>query len=445
MRIVIGGGGEISLQFARELSADYDVVVIEDDPEVLRPFEVLDVQIARGKPTHIATLQGLDLSARDKFVACSDSDEQNILACMAAKRLGEEGLFTFCFVSKEEYYKSFRRETDDDIFDIDKVIWPQQRLANEIALIAREPEAIDVEHFAGGKIDLMEYRIDKDSSLVGKRVTEINLPIRVLAVALISDGRITIPRAITLFDPGDKVIFMGEHEPLTKFARSVFQKGKTKVNTVTVIGGGTVGVMVAKQLQHDRGVELKLIEVDQERCGEIASELDCMVLNGNGSDLSLLREEEIAKSDVLVSVTSDDEKNLLGSLLAKQMGIPKIITRVNNPTNISLFEGVGIDVAINALSTAVDAVQTMLRAPKSSLHATLEQGKAAVIEIEVPEDWPVGKKVKDLDPVPGAKVGAVVGENRPFVPHGDDVLKPGDHLLVVATKDDKKKVEKYFG
>ena len=445
MRIVIGGGGEISLQFARELSADYDVVVIEDDPEISRPFEVLDVQIARGKPTHIATLQGLELSARDKFVACSDSDEQNILACMAAKRLGEEGLFTFCFVSKEEYYKSFRRETDDDIFDIDKVIWPQQRLANEIALIAREPEAIDVEHFAGGKIDLMEYRIDEDSSLVGKRVTELGLPKRVLAVALISDGRITIPRASTLFDPGDKVIFMGEHEPLTKFARSVFQKGKTKVNTVTVIGGGTVGVMVAKQLQHDRGVELKLIEVDQGRCGEIASELDCMVLNGNGSDLSLLREEEIAKSDVLVSVTSDDEKNLLGSLLAKQMGIPKIITRVNNPTNIGLFEGVGIDVAINALSTAVDAVQTMLRAPTSSLHATLEQGKAAVIEIEVPEAWPVGTKVRSLPQVPGAIVGALLSKKRKIVPHGDDLLEPGDHLLVVATKDAKKQVEKYFG
>ena len=445
MRIVIGGGGEISLQFARELSADYDVVVIEDDPEVSRPFEVLDVQIARGKPTHIATLHGLDLSARDKFVACSDSDEQNILACMAAKRLGADGLFTFCFVSKEEYYKSFRRETDDDIFDIDKVIWPQQRLANEIALIAREPEAIDVEHFAGGQIDLMEYRLDEDSSLVGKRVTEISLPRRVLAVALISDGRITIPRANTLFDPGDKVIFMGEHKPLTKFARSVFQKGKTKVNTVTVIGGGTVGVMVAKQLQHDRGVELKLIELNQERCDEIASELDCMVLKGDGSDLSLLREEEIANSDVLVSVTSDDEKNLLGSLLAKQMGIPKIITRVNNPTNISLFEGVGIDVAINALSTAVDAVQTMLRAPKSSLHATLEQGKAAVIEIEVPEDWPVGKKVKDMEQVPGAIVGAVVRKKRSIVPHGDDLLEPGDHLLVVATKDAKKKVEKYFG
>ena len=445
MRIVIGGGGEISLQFARELSADYDVVVIEDDPEVSRPFEALDVQIARGKPTHIATLHGLDLSARDKFVACSDSDEQNILACMAAKRLGADGLFTFCFVSKEEYYKSFRRETDDDIFDIDKVIWPQQRLANEIALIAREPEAIDVEHFASGQIDLMEYRLDEDSSLVGKRVTEISLPRRVLAVALISDGRITIPRANTLFDPGDKVIFMGEHKPLTKFARSVFQKGKTKVNTVTVIGGGTVGVMVAKQLQHDRGVELKLIELNQERCDEIASELDCMVLKGDGSDLSLLREEEIANSDVLVSVTSDDEKNLLGSLLAKQMGIPKIITRVNNPTNIGLFEGVGIDVAINALSTAVDAVQTMLRAPKSSLHATLEQGKAAVIEIEVPEDWPVGKKVKDMEQVPGAIVGAVVRKKRSIVPHGDDLLEPGDHLLVVATKDAKKKVEKYFG
>jgi trk system potassium uptake protein TrkA len=448
MRIVIGGGGEISLQFARDLSVDYDIVVIEDDPEVSRPFEALDVQIARGKPTQVATLRDLNLSAKDKFVACSDSDEQNILACMAAKRLGEEGLFTFCFVSKEEYYESFRRDTDGDngdIFDIDKVIWPQQRLAEEIARIAREPEALDVEHFAGGKVWLMEYRIREHSLLVGKRVTEINLPKRVLAVAVISDGRVSIPRADTLFDPGDKVIFMGKHKALTKFARSAFQKGKTKVNGVAVIGGGTVGVMVAKQLQHS-GVELKLIEVDQERCGEIACELDCMVLNGDGSDLSLLREEEIAKSDVLVSVTSDDEKNLLGSLLAKQMGIPKIITRVNNPTNIGLFEGVGIDVALNALSTAVDAVQTMLRAPSANLHATLEQGKAAVLEIVVPEDWPQPQRVNELKPVPGAIVGAVVRKaGGAFVPHGDDYVEPGDHLYVVATRNAKKTVEKYFG
>ena len=441
MRIIIAGGGEIGLQFARSMSAESDVVVIEDDPDLLQPFDGLDVQIVRGAATHIETLRQIGLSSDDKFVACSDSDERNIIACMAAKRIG--GSRTFCFVSKEEYYESFRFDSDEDIVDIDEVIWPQLMLANEIARTVLVPEALDVEVFAGGRIWLMEYRIGEDSSLVGKHLTEIDLPKRVLAVALITDGKLTIPSADTIFDPGDKVVFMGKRRPLTKFAQSVFQHGKSGVNHVTVIGGGTVGVTLAKRLLQG-GVEIKVIEVDKDRAAEIAGELsECMVLQGDGSDLSLLREENIADSDVLVSVTSDDEKNLLGSLLAKQMGIPKIITRVNKAPNIRLFESVGIDVPINARITAVLAVQDMLRGTSTELLATLEQGKAQVLELVVPDDYPVSQ-VRKLPPVPGAIIGAVVRGWRTVVPHGDDYVKPGDHLLVVSTQDAKEAVEKYF-
>jgi len=440
MRIIIAGGGEMGLQFARTLSADNDVVVIADDPEGLRPFDGLDVQVMRGKPTHIETLRQVELKAEDKFVACSDSDEQNIIACMAAKRLG--GSRTFCFVSKEEYYESFRGEAADDIVDIDEIIWPQLMLANEIARIVLVPEAIDVEVFAGGRIWLMEYRISEDSSLVGKHLREVNLPKRVLAVALSSDGILSIPGADTIFDPGDKVVFMGKRRPLTKFAQSVFQQGKTGVNHVTVIGGGTVGVTLAKRLEQG-GVRLKLIEVDKARAEEVAGVLDCMVLQGDGSDLALLRQENVAESDVLVSVTSDDDKNLLGSLLAKQMGIPKIITRVNKAANIPLFESVGIDVPLNARITAVLAVQNMLGGTSAELLATLEQGKAQVMELTVPDDYPV-TKIRDLPPVPGAIIGAVIHGWRTVVPHGDDYVRPGDHLLVVCTEDAKGSVERYF-
>jgi trk system potassium uptake protein TrkA len=440
MRIIIAGAGEIAVQFARTLSADNDVVVIADDPEGLRPFDGLDVQVVKGKPTHIKTLRQVELDADDKFVACSDSDEQNIIACMAAKRLG--GSRTFCFVSKEEYYESFRGETEEDIVDIDEIIWPQLMLANEIARIVLVPEAIDVEIFAGGRIWLMEYRIGEDSSLVGRQLIDIELPKRVLAVALISNGELSIPGANTIFDPGDKVIFMGKRRPLTKFAQSVFQQGKTGVREVTVIGGGTVGVTLAKRLEQG-GVRLKLIELDKQRADEIAAELDCMVLQGDGSDLALLRQENVTESDVLVSVTSDDDKNLLGSLLAKQMGIPKIITRVNEAANIRLFESVGIDVPLNARITAVLAVQNMLRGTSAELLATLEQGKAQVLELIVPDDYPV-TKVRKLPPVPGAIIGAVIRGWRTVVPHGDDYVRPGDHLLVVSTELAKDSVERYF-
>jgi len=441
MRIIIAGGGETSLQFARTLSLDKDVLVIEEDPVCARPFEGLDVQVVSGKATHIDTLRGIGLRAQDKFVACSESDEENVIACMAAKRLG--GAQTFCFVSKEEYYKSFQRDSDDDTFtDIDEIIWPQMMLANEISRIVLVPEAIDVEVFAGGRIWLMEYRIQEGSTLVGKHLKEIGLPKRVLAVGLISDGELVIPRSDTLFDPGDKVVFMGKRRPLTRFAQSVFQQGKTGVREVTVVGGGTVGVTLAKKLAHG-GVRLKMIEVGEERSEQIAGELDCMVLNGDGSDLALLNSENVADSDVLVSVTSDDEKNLLVSLLAKQMGIPKIITRVTSSSNIRLFENVGIDVPLNARLTAVNEVMSRLQGTGATLLATLEQGQAQVLELVVPDDFPV-TKIRNLAPVPGAIIGAVVRGWRTVVPHGDDYVKPGDHLLVVSTEGAKTSVENYF-
>jgi trk system potassium uptake protein TrkA len=190
-------------------------------------------------------------------------------------------------------------------------------------------------------------------------------------------------------------------------------------------------------------VRLKVIEVGSGRSERIAAELDCMVLHGDGSDLSLLNSENVADSDVLVSVTSDDEKNLLVSLLAKQMGIPKIITRVNSAANIHLFENVGIDVPLNARLTAVNEVMSLLRGTGATLLATLEQGKAQVLELVVPDDFPMSK-VRNLPPVPGAIIGAVVRGWRTIVPHGDDYVKPGDHLLVVSTDSAKESVENYF-
>ena len=442
MRIIIAGGGDIGFQFARGLCSDHDVVVIEEDPEVARPFESLDVQVIRGKPTHIETLRSANLKEEDKFIAASESDEENIIASLAAKRIGKPQ--TFCFVSKEEYYESFRGGNGEDrLKDIDEIIWPQLMLANEISRIVLVPEAIDVEVFAGGRIWLMEYRLGEDSPLVGKHLKDLKLPKRVLAVSLISDGHLHVPRGDTLFDPGDKVVFMGKRKPLAKFARSFLQQEQREVSEVTIIGGGTVGVTLAKMLEQSGSIRLKLIEVDKERADEVAAELEgSVVLHGDGSDLALLQHENINQSDVLVSVTSDDEKNLLGSLLAKQMGIPKIITRVNKAANVRLFESVGIDVPLNARLTAVNAVLNSLTSSVELL-ATLEQGKAAVLELVVPDDYPV-TKLRKLPPIDGAIVGAIVRGWRTMVPHGDDYVKPGDHLLVVSTEDAKKAVEKYF-
>lgn len=442
MRIVIAGGGDIAFQFARELHTEQDIVVIEPSERAAR-FQSLDVQVIKGSSTSAKTLQAAQLSQDDAFVACSASDEQNLIACLAAKRL--TGVRTFCFVSKEEYYESFQAEDEDgSLLGIDVIIWPQYMLAREVSRIVLVPDAIDVEVFAKGRVWLMEYRLDQDSSMVGIPLQHLSLPRQALAVARVRDDELHIPKGDTSFSVGDKVVFMGKRRALARLTSKFLHKEQRVVREVTIVGGGNVGLTLAKLLERGEGLRIKVIEVSTERCDQVASQLKhATVLHGDGTDLGLLQEEQINRSDVLVSVTSDDEKNLLCSLLARQMGIPKIVTRVNKPPNMKLFEGVGIDVPLNPRVTAISAVLNSLRGAGVQFLATLEHGQAHVVELVVPDDFPV-TAVKNLPRQPGAIIGAILSGYKTRVPHGDDYVEPGDHLLVLCTEEAREAVQEYF-
>lgn len=444
MRIVIAAGGDIAYQIAKQMSADRDIVIIEADRSAASQFETLDVQVIHGSATSTATLRGAGLTESDEFIACSESDETNIIACLAAKRMG--GARTFCFVSKEEYYRSFgAEESGDEILpDIDQIIWPQYMLAREISRIVMVPEAIDVEVFAKGRVWLMEFRLQRESPLVGSPLRELGLPRGALAVAVFRDGALQIPHGATVFEPGDKVAFMGRRRALDRLSTRVLPRSPHGVNDVTIVGGGNVGLTLAKILERDRGLRLRLIEISRDRCDEVAAELQSVtVLHGDGTDLELLRDEHIDQSEVLVSVTSYDEKNLLCSLLARQMEIPKIITRVNEPANMKLFESVGIDVPLNPRVTAIQALVASMQESHVQLLATLEAGRGQVVEVVVPDDFPV-TRVRDVPPVSGAIIGAVLRGRRSLVPHGDDYVKPGDRLLVLCTQEAEPAVQGYF-
>jgi trk system potassium uptake protein TrkA len=443
MRIFIAGGGSIGLQFARQLSAEQDIVVIESDPEAARRFSGLDVQVIRGSAASIELLRGLGLCAEDEFIACSVSDETNLVACLAAKQVAP--VRTFCFVSKQVYYDSFRSgDGEGSVIGIDHIIWPQHLLAEEISRIVLVPEAIDVEIFAEGRVYLLEYRLQDDSSLVGVEVQHLNFPRGTLVVARVRDDTLHVPRGDTTFSVGDKIVFMGKRRPLATLAQKYLGRERARVEDVTIVGGGNVGLALAKILEGGLGVRLKLIELSHERCEQIAAQVPhATVLHGDGTNVALLQEEQINASDVLVSVTSDDDKNLLCSLLARQMGIPKIVTRVNTTANLKLFEGVGIDVPLNPRVTAVNAVLNFLRGSGAQLVATIEHGQAHVLDLVVPDDFPVTEIRKTALP-PGVIIGAILRGYRTIVPKGDDYIEPGDHLLVLTTERAREAMQDFF-
>jgi trk system potassium uptake protein TrkA len=443
MRIIIAGGGEIGFQIAQELAGQRDIVVIEEDPVVASRFERLDLHFIRGSPIQPEKLRSANLTESDKFIACSESDEKNIIACLSAKRLGDPQ--TYCLVSKADYFHSFQaRDGDESVLTIDRVIWPQQMLAEEIARIVLVPRAIDVEVFASGRIRLLEYRLHPSSHLLRKPLSQLNLPRGVLAVAVTHADNLYIPSGNSMLHEGDKVVFMGEDKALLKLQRDFIVDSQQKVEQVAIIGGGTVGLTLAKILQASGKLELKIIEKSGHRCELLAAELpSALVLHGDGTDLELLEAEQLYRSDAFVSVTTNDEKNLLSSLLARQMKVPKIITRVDKPANIRLFESVGIDVPINMRVTAIESVINTLQDTNIQLLATVEGGKADVLELEVPASYPTTKLI-NMPRIEGAIIGAIVRKNQIIVPHGEDTVRAGDHLFVFSMDQSSQAVREYF-
>lgn len=443
MRIVIVGGGEIGFHLARELASLHDVIVIEEGPETVSRFASLDLQVIPGNPTHPEKLRAARLRESDTFIACSQSDELNLIACLAAKQVA--GPQTVCFVSKEEYYNSFTSfDGEEPILAIDRVIWPQHMLASEIARIVLVPRAIDVEFFAGGRVWMLEYRLRPISPLIRAPLAELHLPKGVLAVAVTAGERMSIPTGSTRLQEGDKVVFMGQEKALLKLQRDFIPDTNRQVKEATIIGGGTVGLALAKMLQRGNDLRLKVIEKSAERCNTLAVELpSALVLHGDGTDLELLEAEQVNRMDVLVSVTTSDEKNLLASLLAKQMKIPKIITRVDKLSNLRLFESVGIDVPLNMHVTAMHTVINSLQKTNVQLLSTVEHGKGDVLELQVPSSFPA-TKLKDMPRIEGAIIGAVLRNNQTIVPHGEDVVEAGDQLLVVCTEEARQAVRQYF-
>ena len=443
MRIIIAGGGEIGYQLARQLAAGHDLVVIEDETEIISRFGRLDLQTIHGNPTHPDILRQANLRQSDTFIACSESDEENIIACLAAKRLGSPQ--TYCFVTKEEYYRSFsNQDGGEGMLDIDQVIWPQHMLAEEIARIVLVPRAIDVEFFAGGRVWLLEYRLREGSLLSGKPLAQLHLPRGALAVAVTDGDRLRIPSGQTVFREGEKVVFMGTEKAMLKLQSDFLAISKKKIQDVTILGGGTVGRSLAKLLLKAGKLNLKIIELSPKRCEMLAAELpSALILQGDGTDLELLESEQIYRTDVLVSVTTSDEKNLLATLIARQMKVPKIITRVDKPSNLRLFESVGIDVPLNLRLTAIETVLNSLQQTDVQLRATIEQGRADVLELAVPDNF-ARTKVKEMPPIEGAIIGAIVRRNTVIVPHGEDTVRPGDHLFVFSTEEAAPAVQNYF-
>lgn len=443
MKIIIFGANKIGAMIASQFYTDNDITVIDSEKNKVDAFNKLDISFIDGTGSDVEILKQADAKNADVFIACTSSDELNIVACLTAKRIGN--ICTMCFVRNEEYKSSLGMAKDADFnneFYIDIVIWPEELLTQEIFRIITVAKALDVENFAGGRARLLEYRIEEDSILVNQVIKNCSFPKDTLIVGITRDDELFIPNGDTVLKKDDKVIFMGLVHSLDALAGKFFHK-KDFVKNIAIIGGGNVGLKLAKSLEGMK-FKTKIIEKDETRCSYLAEQLaSTLVINGDGTDLELLNEEDISDSDVVVSVTNNDEKNLLCSLLVKQMGVKRVISRVSKTTNAELFEKVGVDISISTQVAALNEIKSNLCGSNMGILATVEQGKGEVLTILLSENFQ-NTKIMDLKLPAKGIVGVVQRRNRIIIPNGTTQIMGGDNLIIFTLSENAPEIRDYF-
>ncbi|MDW7732738.1 MAG: Trk system potassium transporter TrkA [Methanolobus sp.] len=443
MKIVIIGAGEVGYHIAKALHQANDVVVIDQNEEACERADGLDVQAIQGNGANVSLLSQV-IEDTDLLVAVTESDEVNIVACMAAKLIikDKNRLNTVARVSNPDYIdKPVAKRTQ---IGIDTMICPELTLASEVAEILAIPYAIGAEYFAEGKVEMMEFSITEDNQLIGKNLQELNLANCCIVSAVFRDAEVIIPHGQDTIQENDHIVVVGKPAAM-KEIRDMFGEKAGKRSKVMIIGGGIVGFYLAKLVSKGE-FDLKVIEADKERSSQIAEELPgVLVLNGDGTDINLLKDEGVGEMDVVIAVTNSDEKNLLCALIAKQLGGKKVIARADRSDYVSLFEMVGVDSAVSPRQATVNEVLKLTMGKGIESVTTIEGEKAEIIEYTTSRKSKiVGKPLKKVKFPQGAIVSMVVHKGNTIVPRGEYVIEEGDRVIVFALQSANAEVEKLF-
>lgn len=445
MRIAIIGAGKVGYQLVESLvKENHDILVVDTNQDVLDKInDNFDVLTKRGNGISSSLLKGLGIEGWDLFIAVTDSDEANIVACITSKKLGVKT--AIARVRNPEYVVEldFMRSS----LGIDYIINPEYATACEIIRLLLNTYASYAADFAKGQVRMSEIIIESASVFAGKQIKDLKLPPGVVITAITRSGEVIIPNGFDYIMPDDTLYIMGEKSVVDRVAKNAGAHiVNNRVKNVMIIGGGRIGYYLAKGLEH-LDINVKIIEQDLERCKELAEGLDnALVLHGDGTDLTLLKAENIEGMDAFLAVTGYDEENLMVSVLAKRMGAKKVIAKVSRSNYTSVLETIGIDNAVSPKLITASDILRIVRGGRIVSISLLIGGRAEVLEIIPQEGAPVlDKPLKELGIPKGIIFGAILRHGKVIIPNGDAVIKASDRVIVFTLDSRVDRVTQLFG
>jgi trk system potassium uptake protein TrkA len=435
MRILITGAGEVGILVASELYVDHDVTVIDKDPLACARLQDMDVKTLQGNAASARLLIEAEVKKADLVLAVTGNDEVNVITCIIASHLGVRQ--TIARVSNPEYID--RPVQDRKEIGISYMICPELAMAEDMARSLYFTSMLMNRELAKGLVELIEFKVTKEMNIKGL-IQDISFPKNCNIIAINRTGEIFIPKKDDQVLINDHLMLLCDSKALPNLRMMLHETQTT--HKIMIVGGGMVGFYLARRLE-TMGLDIKLIELNAERCAEIADKLsDTMILNGDGSDIALLREEGAGNMDVVFAVTGVDEKNLLCALLAKQLGAKKILSRVNRSVYIKLFEMVGVDRAVSPGQVTADAVLQRVIGGEEVI--TLSDERMELVDFIVrPGSKIVGKSISKELPR-DSQVGMVLRDGNPTVPANDFKIEVGDRVFVMSMPEVVSKVKKLF-
>ena len=450
MNIYVVGAGQVGSTIVEALHREHHVTVIDLDGGRLAALGGrFDVVTVEGNGASRRVLQEAGVREADLFIACTSRDEINIISSLLSKKLAPRAR-TIARTTDVEYLEVWRERE----LDVDFIVSSELETAHAVASIIGIPAARQTDVFADGQVQMVEFDVPADGNrapadgplteaapraaerspsrvedVVGVRLRDAAIPRDAKVATIIRGGRAIIPRGDVSIQPGDRIVVIGSPSAARQWS-DILARGRKRADDVVVYGAGRTGVAIARVLV-EQGARVRLVEINRERALKVADELaDVRVFHATGLDPDFLERERIGQAEAAVFAMRDDAKNHYAATLAKLHGVPFTIAVVEEPFSIEVCERAGIDVAVNPRLITAEEIVRFAHDPRTQQVAMLEGDRYEILDIVVrPESALVGKPFSEL-PMTGSLIGAIVRNGTALIPHGTDVLAPGDRVII---------------
>lgn len=435
MKIIVVGGGKVGTALCRSLvQENHDVVIIEQKESVLnritRRYDVIGIL---GNGANHKILEQANISECDIFISLTDKDELNMIAAVLAKKMGAKE--TIVRVRNPEYSNPYFK--DNNLLGMSLIINPEMLTARYIANMIEFPNARYLEHFANGRIMLMEFKISLDSQLCQMGMNQFRHKFGNLVICAIErDGQIIIPDGSASILAGDKIFVTGSRLEMILFHN--FIKPKI-IKNLMIIGAGKIAYYLLGFLQSTK-TKVKVIEINQSRAEFFSNEFpNIHIVHGDGTAKDILLEESADSFDAVATLTGVDEENIVTSMFLEKLGVQKNITKVNRTSLLEIIDTKEFSSIVTPKLIAVDSIMHFIRgrvnAQDSNLDAMhhLANGRMETLQFEIrAKNKMADQQLKDIKLKKDVLIAAIIRNGKSIYPTGDDRFEVGDKIVVIT-------------